>query len=80
MSSQEFTYIDNYLIRLFPQRLGGQALEWFLNLPKGSITTFTDLFERFVKYFSYNVEHELTMMDLCNAKRNNGEIFSAFLQ
>ena len=80
ISCQEVAYSDNYLIRLFPRSLGGQALEWFLNLPKGSLTTFADLSERFVKHFSYNVEHELTMMDLCNAKQKNGETFSAFLQ
>lgn len=68
MSYQEVAYSDNYLIRLFSQSLGGQALEWFLHLPKGSLTTFVNLSTRFIKHFSYNVEHKLTMMDLCNTK------------
>jgi len=80
MTCQEVAYSDNYLMRLFPRSLGGQALEWFLHLSQGSLTTFADLSEKFVRNFSYNVEHELKMMDLCNTKQRNGESFSLFLQ
>lgn len=80
MASQEVSYSDNYLLRLFPCSLGGQALEWFMHLPHGSIVTFADISEKFVRHFSYNVEHELTMLDLCNTKQLPGESFAKFLQ
>ncbi|KAH9323714.1 hypothetical protein KI387_018353, partial [Taxus chinensis] len=80
MQCQEVAYRDTYLLRLFPQSLGGQALDWFFHLPKGSVTTFTDLSEKFVKHFSYNLDSEITMLDLCNTRQRPNENFASFLQ
>ena len=31
-------------------------------------------------YYSYNIRHEVTMLDLCNIKQKHGEPFLTFLQ
>jgi len=70
---------DTYLMRLFPKSLSGQAVEWFTHLPRG-IKSFDELADKFITHFSYNCEHEISMIDLCNTKQKNGEPFAAFLQ
>jgi len=75
----EVAHNDTYLMRLFPRSLGGQATEWFSRLPPG-IKTFNELLNLFVTHFSYNIEHEISMLDLCNTKQKGGESFTAFHQ
>jgi hypothetical protein len=77
--SLEFTRNDTYLMRLFPQSLGGHCMEWFSKLPP-SIQSFEELVNKFINQYSYNIQHEVTMKDLCNTKQRNGEAFTAFLQ
>ena len=79
MACQEVSYSDNYLIRLFPKSLGGQALEWFTRLPRGSIFTWLELIERFVRHLSYNIESDITMAELCGTKQRPNETFASFL-
>ena len=45
---QEVAYSDDYLKRLFAWSLGGPTLEWSMNLPKGSFTSFNDLKKKFI--------------------------------
>lgn len=54
-------------MRLFPRSLGGQAMEWFSKLPS-TIKTFDQLASVFITQYSYNIEKEVTMIDLCNTK------------
>jgi len=77
---QEVAYSEGYLKRLFTCILGSPALEWLMDLPKGSITSFNDLMRKFVAQHSYNIEHHASLSDLCNTKQRNGETFSIFLQ
>ena len=70
---------ETYLMRLFPQSFGGQTMEWFSKLPLG-IKSFNELVDIFVTHYSYNIRHEVTMFDFCNAKQKNGEPFLTFLQ
>ncbi len=53
---QEVAYSDDYLKRLFAWSLGGPTLEWLMNLPKGSFTSFNDLTSNFIAQYSYNIE------------------------
>ena len=77
---QEVAYSDDYLKRLFPRSLGGPAFEWFMNLPKGSYTTFNDLANKFIAQYSYNTNSQVSLSDLCNTKQWHGENFANFLQ
>jgi len=75
----EVAHDETYLMRLFPRSLGSQAMEWFSRLPLG-IKTFDELVNKFITHFSYNIEHEVSMLDLCNTKQKSGESFATFLQ
>ena len=76
---QEVAYSDDYLKGLFAWSLGGLALEWLMNLPKGSFTSFNDLTRNFIAQYSYNIEHHASLSDLWNTKQWNGEKYSNFL-
>lgn len=52
----------------------------FTKLQNVSNSTFQDSIKNFVAHFKYNIENEVTMRDLCNAKLTNGEIFAILLQ
>ena len=77
---QDVAYSDDYLKRLFAWSLGGPALEWLMNLPKGSFASFNDLTSKFIAQYSYNIEYHASLSDLCNTKQWNGETFANFLQ
>ncbi|GLJ07896.1 hypothetical protein SUGI_0076310 [Cryptomeria japonica] len=70
---------ETYLMRLFPQSLGDQAMEWFSQLPPG-IKSWGDLAEAFIQHFSYKIETDISVTTLCNTKQRDGESFSSFLQ
>lgn len=74
----EFAHEDTYLMRLFPKSLSGLAMEWFSKLPPG-IRSFIELVDKFFSQYSYNIQREVTMLDLCNTKQNSGAPFMTFL-
>lgn len=63
----EFAHEDTYLMRLIPKSLTGLAIEWFSKLTP-RIRSFSELVDKFVSQYSYNIQHEVAMLDLCNAK------------
>lgn len=65
---QEVTYNDIYLTRLFPKHVTEEAIAWFSSLFEDSITSFSNLVEKFVAHYAYNIENDASMMDLCNMK------------
>lgn len=54
-------------------------MQWFSQLP-GGIRTFDGLVQKFISHHAHNMEHEVSMTDLCNTKQKNRELFSDFLQ
>ena len=54
-------------------------MEWFSKLPS-NIKTFDQLASAFISQYSYNIEREVTMIDLCNMKKLPSESFKTFLQ
>lgn len=78
-SCLEVAYEDTYLMHLFPQSLGRTTTSWFSRLT-GGIRTFEELIQKFLAHYSHNIEHDITMVDLCNTKQKPGELFSVFLQ
>jgi len=75
----EVTHNETYLMQLFSRSLGKQAMEWFSHLPP-DIQNFNELVDKFITRFSYNIEHEISMLDLCNTKQKGEESFASFLQ
>lgn len=64
----EVAYDETYLICLFPQSLGVTTMQWFSCLP-GGIRTFEELAQKFIAHYAHNIEHDVTMLDLCNTKQ-----------
>ena len=77
--SMEFIHDQTYLMRLFPRSLGGPAMEWFSRLPSG-IKSFDEIATLFLQHYSHNIQHLVTIRDLCNLKQRHGEPFLTFLQ
>lgn len=51
-----------------------------MTLEKGSIKSFADLSEKFVSYFSFNLEKDTDTLDLLKEKQREGETFTSYLQ
>lgn len=77
---QDVQHNDNYLLRQFPRSLGGLALDWFMGLKKGTVSSFADLSKQFVKQFSFNLEKDIDTLDLLKEKQRDGETFAKYLQ
>lgn len=75
----EIAYNPRYLMRLFPRILIGITLEWFAHLPT-SIRTWGELAEKFVKYFTFNIDNEITISTLFHTTQEDGENFVTFFQ
>lgn len=70
----EVAHDETYLMRLFPWSFRGQDMDWFSKLPF-SIKSFKELVDMFVTHYSYNIRHEVTILDLWNTKQNKGNHF-----
>ena len=77
--SMDFMHEDTFLMHLFPRSLRGQAMEWFTKLGP-PLKTFDELAQRFIQQYSYNIEHPMTVLDLCQIKKKPGEPFAIYLQ
>nr|XP_043637993.1 uncharacterized protein LOC122608994 [Erigeron canadensis] len=66
-------WIDPVACRAFGWVLKCDSKEWFNNLPKGSITGFTDLKEKFREYFSQQKKHKKTYIAAHNIKQGSEE-------
>jgi hypothetical protein len=77
--SFEFAHEDTYLMRFFPCRLGGQSMEWLSKITP-PINTFEELIKKFISQYSYNIQHQIMMLDLCKEFYFFGEPFINFLQ
>nr|XP_027095940.1 uncharacterized protein LOC113715837 [Coffea arabica] len=60
-------------IRLFPESLEGDALNWYSNLKPEEIRTWLDLSTAFVRQYKYNCELALTKTTLEGNKRKPSE-------
>ena len=66
--NMDFMHEDTFLMRLFPRSLRGQAMEWFTKLSP-PIKTFDELTRHFIQQYSYNIQHPVTVLDLCQIKQ-----------
>ena len=72
MQTSEFGTMDVYRIKLFPISLSGVAFTWFLSLAPNSITTWSQLEQKFYEYF-YSGETELRISDLTMVRQKCNE-------
>jgi hypothetical protein len=77
--SLEFSHEDTYLMRLFPCSLGGKSMEWFSKITP-PINAFEEFINKLISQYSYNIQHQITMLDLWKEKQKIGEPFITFLQ
>lgn len=66
-SCMEIHYDDKYLMHLFPQSLSRQVMDWYARLPS-NIKSWNELTEKFNYHFTFNIDNEVTMIDLCTTK------------
>ena len=64
---------------LFPKSLREQAMECFTNLSP-PLKTFDKLSQCFIQQYSYNIQHPMIVLDLCQIKQTLGEPFAIYLQ
>lgn len=60
----EFAYEDTYLMRLFPRSLGVHSMEWLSKISP-PVRKFEELINLFILQYTYNIQHHITMIDLC---------------
>ena len=77
--SMDFMHEETFLMHLFPRSLRGQAMEWFTKLSP-PLKAFDKLAQCFTQKYSYNIQHPMTMLDLCNIKQKMTEPFAVYLQ
>lgn len=54
-------------------------MDWYSHLP-GNIKTWSELAQKFISHFAFNIDSDMTMLDLCNTKQKQGEPLVTFLQ
>ena len=64
---------DGVCARYFTIMLEGSARIWFKNLPKNSVTSWTDLKEKFIKNFQGTCKRATTIVDLDHCVQKEGE-------
>ena len=64
---------ENLPVRLFPESLEGDALDWYSNLKPDEMRIWTELSIAFVRQYEYNCELALTRTTLEGKKRKPSE-------
>ncbi|XP_027183903.1 uncharacterized protein LOC113782193 [Coffea eugenioides] len=64
---------ENLPVRLFPESLEGDALDWYSNLKPEEMRTWVDLSTAFVRQYEYNCEFAPTRITLEKIKRKPSE-------
>src|SRR5215216_1650920 len=64
----------------FPMALNEGARSWLLNLPVGSISSWDEMWERFIANFQGTRDHPPAAGDLRRIKQNPGETMQKYMQ
>ncbi|XP_059663705.1 uncharacterized protein LOC132309409 [Cornus florida] len=70
---------DSLMCKCFSTSLAGPALNWFKNLPKGSIDSFRSLCDRFISQYYGNKRPAKDISNLFTMKQHEDERLQAFL-
>nr|XP_027069697.1 uncharacterized protein LOC113694957 [Coffea arabica] len=71
---------ENLPMRLFPESLEGDALDWYSNLKSGEVKTWLDLSTAFVKQYEFNCELAPTRTTLEGTKRKPSEDHKTYVK
>ena len=77
--STDFMHEDSYLMHFFPRSLRGKSMEWFTKLTP-TLKKIEELAQCFIQQYSSNIQHPVTVLDLCQIKQKPGEPFAIYLQ
>ncbi|XP_071921826.1 uncharacterized protein [Coffea arabica] len=69
---------ENLPVRLFPESLEGDALDWYSNLKPEEMRTWVDLSTAFVRQYEYNCEFAPTRITLETIKRKPSEHYKTY--
>lgn len=64
---------------MFVGTLEGNAMNWYTNLPTGSIQSFKDLKERFLEAFSHLIKRRVNIGILLNIKQGPNESLRGYI-
>lgn len=70
---------EDLMLHLFPMTLVAQALEWYNNLPRHSIYSFSQLANLFLQHFRIYIKEESSIMDLVELKQSQNESIIDFI-
>ncbi|XP_059627373.1 uncharacterized protein LOC132270191 [Cornus florida] len=70
---------DSLICKCFPTSLAGPALNWFKNLPMGSVDSFRSLCDRFISQYYRNKRTAKDISSLFTMKQHEDERLQAFL-
>ncbi|XP_059663926.1 uncharacterized protein LOC132309656 [Cornus florida] len=70
---------DSLMCKCFPTSLAGLALNWFKNLPRGSVDSFRSLCDRFISQYYGNKHPAKDILSLFTMKQHDDERLQAFL-
>ncbi|XP_059654626.1 uncharacterized protein LOC132301385 [Cornus florida] len=70
---------DHLMCKCFPTSLVGPALNWFKNLPRGSMDSFCSLCDRFISQYYGNKRPAKDISSLFTMKQHDDEHLQAFL-
>ena len=64
---------------MFQKNLTGAAHKWYLNLDDAKAWSWEDIYREFHKQYKYNIEVDITRIDLETTKQESKESFSTFI-
>lgn len=78
-SCYNFNHDNVLMLRFFPMMLGGQALNWYNNLPQHSILSFEQLANQFLNYFDINIKRISSITDLLNISQHDDDSIKYYM-
>lgn len=67
------------MLRIFPMTLAGQAIDWYNNLAKHSITSYSKLANLFLEHFRINIKAKTPIIDLTKLQQFQDESIINFI-
>ena len=74
-----FVNNPNFCLRLFGSSLTGDAFQWYLALPTGSVKTWEEMQKLFIARF-FITQKDVTIADLTNLKQKSNENVQDFIE
>lgn len=69
----------NYCLRLFGSSLTGDAFQWYLTIPAGSVKTWEEMQKLFIARL-FVTQREVTLSDLSNMRQKPNETVDKYIE